>query len=104
MTNDQTHAAFIQRLEKIRRTHRAFRTDADTWTVDTWEKELLCIARAKDDEKILGIFNFSEHDRTAWINETDGMYENLLTGEQMKAQGVDIPAYGFFWLKRLPSE
>ena len=94
----------LDRLEKIRRTHRAFRTDADTWTVDTWEKELLCIARAKDDEKILGIFNFSEHDRTAWINETDGMYENLLTGEQMKAQGVDIPAYGFFWLKRLPSE
>lgn len=76
-------------------------TNADMWTIETWEKEVLCIGRCFEGEKIIGLFNFSEHDKTAWINETDGTYLDLISGKEKKAVGVDIPAYGFYYLKRI---
>ena len=75
-------------------------SNADTWTLDTWEAGVLCIGRYYDGEKILGLFNFSEYDRTAWINEIDGMYTDLISGEKMEARGVNIPAFGFYYLKK----
>ena len=90
----------IEKLVEIRKSEKAFVTDADSWTIDTWEREVLCMGRYYDGDKIIGLFNFSEHDKTAWINETDGDYVDLMTGKVMKAQGVDIPAYGFLWLKK----
>ena len=47
------------------------------------------------------LFNFSEYDKTAWINERDGIYKDLITGQEMEAAGVNVPAYGFFWLKKI---
>lgn len=90
----------LDKLETIRKTEKAFVSNADTWTIETYEKELLCIGRYYEGDKIIGIFNFSEHDKTAWINEDDGEYEELLTGRKMKACNVDIPAYGFYYLKK----
>lgn len=90
----------LNELENIRKNEKAFMSNADTWTIETYEKEVLCIGRYYEGEKIIGLFNFSEHDKTAWINETDGEYEELLTGRKMKACGVDIPAYGFYYLKK----
>lgn len=90
----------LDKLETIRKTEKAFVSNADTWIIETYEKELLCIGRYYEGDKIIGIFNFSEHDKTAWINEDDGEYEELLTGRKMKACGVDIPAYGFYYLKK----
>ena len=90
----------LSRLEEIRRQEKVFVSYADTWTLDTWQREILAIGRYYEGEKLIGLFNFSEHDRTAWINETDGMYVDLITGKEMEAKGVDIPAYGFFYLKK----
>ncbi len=94
----------LRKLETIRRNEKAFVTTADTWTLDTWTKEILGIGRYYDGDKIIGLFNFSEHDCTAWIDEKDGEYEDLLTGKRMKASGVDVPAYGFCYLKWLGNE
>ena len=91
----------LDRLEQLRRSEKAFMSDADTWTIETWEKEVLCIGRYYDGDKVIGLFNFSEHDKTAWINETDGDYVDMLSGRKMKAAGVDIPAYGFYYLKKV---
>ncbi len=91
----------LSELEKIRKTEKVFMTNADMWTVETYDPSILCIGRYYDGEKMFGLFNFSEYDKTAWINETDGMYKNMLTGEVRKAAGVDIPGYGFCWLKKL---
>ena len=68
------------------------------WTIDTYDQSVLCIGRYHRGVKVLGIFNFSEHDKTAWINEEDGMYLNMLNGQKMEARGVDVPGYGFYWL------
>lgn len=91
----------LDKLENIRKNEKAFVSNADTWTIETHEKELLCIGRYFEGNKVIGIFNFSEHDKTAWINEDDGEYEDMLTGRTMRACGVDIPAYGFYYLKKI---
>ncbi len=109
-------------LENIRKTEKAFMSDADTWTIETWEPAVLCMGRYYDGEKIIGLFNFSEQEKTAWIRETDGSYSDLISGDavdpvdvlvpaygfyvdlisgqERRACGVDIPAYGFYYLKK----
>ncbi len=88
----------IGRMEEIRGRHPVFESDADVWTADTWEDSVLCVIRAKGDEKLVALFNFSEWDKTAWINEDDGEYVDLISGRTMEAKGVDIPGYGAYWL------
>lgn len=90
----------LNQLEKLRKNHKAFVSYADTWTLETYDSAVLAMGRYYDNEKIIGIFNFSEYDKTAWINEEDGMYVDLITGGQMPAKGVGIPAYSFYWLKK----
>lgn len=90
----------LDRLEKIRKSEKAFVAGADTWTIDTWDKSILCIGRYFEGEKIIGLFNFSEYVRIAWINETDGDYVDLLSGETVKPIGLTIPANGFYYLKK----
>lgn len=91
----------LERLEKIRKGEKVFMSTADAWTIETWDSSVLCIGRYLDGEKIIGLFNFSEFDKTAWINETDGDYVDLVSGEKRKAAGVDIPGYGFYYLKKV---
>ena len=90
----------LDQLEKIRRSEKVFVCEADVWTIDTFDSSVLCIGRYYEGEKILGIFNFSEYDKTAWINETDGIYTNMISGDRMEAVDVSIAAYGFMYLKR----
>ena len=91
----------LARLGKLRGEHKAFVSYADTWTLETYDRSVLAIGRYYDSEKIIGIFNFSEFDKTAWINEDDGMYVDMVNGREMPAKGVDVPAYGFCWLLKM---
>ena len=90
----------LSRLETIRREEKAFMTSADMWTIETYNRSVLCIGRYFEGEKIIGVFNFSENDQMAWISETDGVYHDLLTGNAMKAAELPLEPYGFYWLKR----
>lgn len=87
-------------LEKIRKTEKAFVENADTWTIETGDSGVLCIGRYFEGEKILGVFNFTEWDKTAWINQNDGPYTDMLGGNLMDVKAVDVPAYGFYYLKK----
>ena len=70
------------------------------YTLETYEQAVICIVREYEGEKLIGLFNFSEFGKMAWINEEDGMYRDLVTGKEMKASGVMIPGNSFFWLKK----
>ena len=76
-------------------------SNADTWTIETPDPSVLCIGRYYDGDKLIGLFNFSEYDKAAWIDEADGDYVELISGNKMKPAGVSIPAYGFFYLKKM---
>lgn len=70
------------------------------WTLETWDHSILAFARAKGNSKLIALYNFSDLKRVAWINEEDGEYEDLITGEIRKAAGIPLKPYGFLWLKK----
>lgn len=90
----------LRTLEKIRGSHPVFDADAACRTVDTWDDSILGLIKEKDGEKLVALFNFSRYDKVAWVNEEDGMYRNLVTGRELEARGVQIPAFGSCWLMR----
>ena len=89
----------IRRMEDLRAVHPVFLNQAAVWTADTYDAAILCVNRAYGEEKLTALFNFAGEERTAWINE-DGMYVDLLSGEQMEGREVKLPAYGMRWLLR----
>jgi len=91
----------LQQLEQIRRTEKVFVSNADTWTIETGEPSVMCIGRYFEGEKIIGLFNFSEYDKTAWIDVKDGNYVELLSGNEMQPAEINIPAYSFYYLKKV---
>ena len=90
----------LKKLEDIRAKEKVFVSNAGFHTLETYEPSVICIVREYDGEKMVGLFNFSEDGKMAWINELDGDYVDLITGREMKASGVPMPGNGFYWLKR----
>ena len=91
----------MKKLEEIRKSEKAFVSNADCWTVETYDDSIICIGRYYEGDKIFGIFNFSEDSRIAWIDEKDGIYRDLITGDTRRASGVEIAAHGFIFLKKI---
>ena len=69
----------LAKMEKIRSSYDVFKADADMYTLPTWEKSTLAVVRETAQERFIGLYNFSENEQMAWINETDGLYTELLT-------------------------
>ncbi len=90
----------LLKLEKIRKTEKAFVSQADMWTVDTGDNGCLCIGRYYAGDKIMGLFNFTEHEVTAWNIENDGEYRDLLTGKIVDTRKITLSPYGFYLLKK----
>ncbi|MCQ2437589.1 MAG: alpha-amylase family glycosyl hydrolase [Clostridia bacterium] len=91
----------LQQLISKRANERVFDSDAHIRTLETWDNAIICIERTRGDERLLALFNFSEHERVAWLRETDDEYVDLITGERISAVGLNLPAHGFYWLKRV---
>ncbi|MCI8417007.1 MAG: amylosucrase [Lachnospiraceae bacterium] len=98
-----THQALIfhglSRLEKIRRERSVFRSDAAIYTYDVKDQGLLAILRENEEERFIAIFNFSDQERTAWMEES-GDWTNLWTGTPIKMVDVLLPAHDFVWASR----
>ena len=90
----------LAELENVRADEQTFSCAADTTTLDAGDKALLCISRRLNGEEIVGIFNFSQEEKTASIQK-NGWFRDVLTGEDMKLHQVAIPGNGFFWLKSI---
>ena len=87
----------LRKIEEIRAEYELFDTDADAWTLDTYNDNILCIGRYYKGQKLLGLFNFGDTDQTAWINEEED-YIDLMTGKRREARAVGVPAHDFAWL------
>ena len=91
--------AGLHELEETRRKETAFDADADVWTEDVGDISVLCIGRYKDGQKMIGLFNFSENDKTVWVSD-DREFMDLLDGKKISLQGITIPGHGFIWAKK----
>ena len=90
----------LNQLKAVRSSHKVFDASVPARTIDTWDASVLAIIREYAGEKFIGIYNFSECDKTAWINEEDGTYIDCISGREQEAKGVNVPAFGFLWLLR----
>ena len=91
----------LAKMEKIRSSYDVFKADADMYTLPTWEKSTLAVVRETAQERFIGLYNFSENEQMAWINETDGLYTELLTDtKDFKAAGIKMAPYSVLWLWR----
>lgn len=88
----------LSRLETLRKSHKAFVTQADMRTVETGDVNVLCIARTYEGETVLGVFNFSEYDKEIALDGVEGEYADMITGEIVSTEKVMLPAYGFYYL------
>ena len=89
----------LSKLEEIRRSRNVFRSDAAVYTYDVKDDSILCILRENEEERFIGIFNFSDGERTAWMEEP-GVFQDLMTGEERKLVNVTVPAHGFIWASK----
>lgn len=86
----------LDRLEKIRRQEITFDKDTDVYTYDVHDDSILCVLREYKGRRFFGIFNFSNQEKTAWMQEK-GMYRNLLTGEKTELKDIRLSGYEFLW-------
>jgi len=91
----------LERLERIRKAKKAFAVQADSRTMDTGDRNVLCICRAFEEEKIIGIFNFSEFHKEVCLNELEGEYKDMLTGRKIRPEKLTLPACGFRYLEEI---
>ena len=89
----------LEKLELIRRQEKVFDGDADTWVIDVPEISILCIARDKDEERMVGVFNFGDWENEVNVPET-GSFRDLLTGKDADIHRVKLQGHDFAWLKR----
>ena len=89
----------LDRMEQIRSQESVFDKDCDVYTYDVHDDSILCILRQKGNDRFIGIFNFSDIEKTAWMQE-EGTFRNLINGETLMLKDVVLPAYGFLWCKK----
>ena len=90
----------LDRMEQIRSQESVFDKDCDVYTYDVHDDSILCILRQKGNERFIGIFNFSDSEKTAWMQE-EGTFRDLITDQTLELKDVELPAYGFMWCKRI---
>ena len=92
--------ASMKKMEELKFKYRPFEGEADVWTEETYDTALLCVCRKSGNEMVTGLFNFSNEDRTAWINMGEFTWKDLFTGEKRVLRGVPVPARGYAWYYR----
>ncbi len=94
----------LAKLEELRAAEKVFDASANFRTLETWDDAILGLVRENKDGKLIGLFNFSDESRIAWIDEKDGPYHDLLTGKELLASGVSVDGHSFYWLKLVKGE
>lgn len=89
----------LSHLEKIRKQEQVFDASAKVYTYDVHNDSVLCITREMAGDKFFGIFNFSDHPETAWMQE-EGAYTDLLTKKPVSLQDLTVQGHGFYWVKK----
>ena len=91
----------LSRLEQIRKKEKVFVSEAETRTVETGDRSVLCIKRALEGEEIIGLFNFSEEERHISLEDTEGVYREMLSGQETGLKHISFLPYGFYYLKKI---
>lgn len=93
----------LSALEKIRRTEAVFNADAEVYTKDYSDQSILWVVRRAEGEELHAVFNFSDEGKTVWMPEK-AEYTDLVTGRTAEVETVELPGWGFVWMKKGSAE
>ena len=88
----------LNRLEQIRRQENVFSQEAEVYTYDVHNDSILGILREYKGERFIALFNFSEREQTAWMQE-EGIFRDLINGEITEIKDLVLKGYDFVWVK-----
>ena len=91
--------AALRRLETIRAAEKTFTCAAEAAVAETGDDAVLGIRRTLNGETVLGLFNFADADKIAYLSE-QAVYDDLFTGQTIALDACALPPYGFRWLKK----
>ena len=89
--------AALRKLETIRGSEPVFRSDAKMTAFDTGSVNVLGIRRDLGDEHFIGLFNFSPKNVPLLMRGENGV--DLLRPEITVNTQIELPPYGFLWMK-----
>ncbi len=88
----------LMELEKARRSDEIFSSDAEVYTIETHNESVLGMIRIKNDEKVIGLFNFSSEAKDVWITEFhDGYQDFFHHSKGKKLETLTLQPYEFVW-------
>ena len=88
----------MNRLEQIRRQENVYSQEAEVYTYDVHNDSILGILGEYKGERFIALFNFSESEQTAWMQE-EGIFRNLVNGEIVEVKDPVLKGYEFVWMK-----
>ncbi len=96
----------IKRLGKIRKNEKIMHSSIPLTVIPTGNIHVYTSIKAYGDEKIIGLFNFSENHQVLDMNEfkafgIKGLYKDLFQNKtyDMNANHIDMYPYEYLWLK-----
>ena len=87
-----------QLFQMLNRQENVFSQEAEVYTYDVHNDSILGILREYKGERFIALFNFSESEQTAWMQE-EGIFRNLVNGEIVEVKDPVLKGYDFVWMK-----
>ena len=66
-----------------------------------FDKKEVAACLADNEKTIIGLFNFSEHDKKVMLLKNKSEYEDLMTGNKIDINKTVVPGRGFYYLKEI---
>ena len=70
----------LRKLEQLRGAEPCFAPGAWVSTWDTHNDHVLALVRRRQDETLVGLFNFSGEDQEVWLDSMEGTFTDLIAG------------------------
>ncbi len=85
-------------LENARLSDSIFSSDAKVYTIETHNNSVLGMIRINDNEKVIGLFNFSEYCQDVWVVEFEEGYKDFFKKSRVKKPSkLTLKPYEYVW-------
>ena len=85
----------LQQLERIRAGEGCFGPDAWVTTWDSHNDHVLALVRMTEEETLVGLFNFTGQDQTAWLDGMEGAFTDLISGMEGPCSGLTLAPWQY---------
>jgi amylosucrase len=90
----------LKEIEEKRSSDTIFDGSASVYTIGTYNDSVLGMVRIREEEWMIGLFNFSDRTQQIWVSELKDRFRNVFNGRYTDGETVFMPPYSYMWLKK----